>query len=48
VSCDQERLDGCARVTEGKGGWLVFHFAGVGDTVTVFDDEWAYESSKKD
>lgn len=47
MSCDQERFDDGARVTEGKGGRTVFHFAGVDDTVTVVDDEWAYESSKK-
>lgn len=43
MSCDPERLDGCARVTDGRGGRLVFHFAGSGDRVTVLDDEWAYE-----
>lgn len=47
MSCDQERFDDGARVTEGKGGRIVFHFAGVDDTVTVVDDEWAYECFKK-
>ena len=32
---------------ERKGGRIVFHFAGVHDTVTVFGDEWACESYKK-
>lgn len=47
MSCDTERFDDGAQVTEGKGARIVFHFAGVDDTVTVFDDEWAYENSKK-
>lgn len=47
MSCDQERFDDGARVTDGKGARIVFHFAGVDDRVMVLDDVWAYESSKK-
>lgn len=47
MSCDPERLDGCARVTDGRGGRLVFHFAGSGDQVVLFGDEWAYEQARK-
>lgn len=32
---------------ERKGGRIVFHFAGVGDTVTVSGNKWAYESYGK-
>lgn len=49
MSCDQERFDDGARVTEGKGAHLVFHFAGSLDRVIVPGDEWAYENvGKKD
>lgn len=43
MSCDQERFDDGARVTDGKGARIVFHFAGSGDTVTLLGDKWAYE-----
>ena len=48
MSCNQERFDVGARVTEGKGARLVFHFAG-SFVVIVPGDEWAYENvGKKD
>lgn len=47
MSCEQERFANGARVTEDKGARLVFHFAGSGDQVVLFGDEWAYEQARK-
>lgn len=47
MSRDPERFDAGARVTDGKGARLVFHFAGSGDLVTLSGDEWAYDQARK-
>lgn len=47
MGCDTECFDDGARVTDGKGARLVFHFAGSGDLVTLSYDEWAYDQARK-